>query len=412
MSALFSLLLALHVGQASAPWMTGESASDNLVISLVTFSPGDTLTEWWGHSALVVEDKQLRVSRLYNFGMFGPQEGDTVGFVKDFIRGRLLFWVADDSVLASYRFYKEVLHRDVRIQELDLTPSQAQLVAKRLGTHVLPEHRTYLYHHYKDNCSTRPRDILDEALAGQLKAATAGPSPMTLRQHVLRYSRVNPPMAWILDFLQADSLDAPITEQQAAYLPDELEKQVQRLVVKGDDGTTRPLVRRQWNWFESGRERPPESPPQWVWWSLGVGALLGAVALALGHFGRKGSRLWRVALGFYTALVGLVLGVLGTAVSFLMTATNHDVTFRNVNVFQASPLTLLLIPCGVGLALNRTWARLWNRRVWAGLTAMSLFGAGLKLLLGVSQANENILAVTVPMHVSFALLWWLDARQR
>ena len=34
------------------------------------------------HGALAVEDTRLQQSRLYNFGMFGPKEGDTAGFVK------------------------------------------------------------------------------------------------------------------------------------------------------------------------------------------------------------------------------------------------------------------------------------------------------------------------------------------
>ena len=107
--------------------------------------------------------------------------------------------------------------RDVRLQELDLEPSEALQIAKRLGTHVLPENMMYRYHHYNDNCSTRPRDIIDEAIGGQLKAATSGPSRMTLRDHTLRYSRVSPLMSLVLDYLQADSLDKPIIAQKDAY---------------------------------------------------------------------------------------------------------------------------------------------------------------------------------------------------
>ena len=66
---------------------------------------------------------------------------------------------------------------------------------------------------------------------------------MTLRQHTLRYSMVSPPMSLILDYLQADSLDKPITGLQDAYLPDELEMQVQSLQVKRADGSVRPLTK-------------------------------------------------------------------------------------------------------------------------------------------------------------------------
>ena len=407
---VLTLLVATTAAQSLPPWMTGESQPADLSVSLVTFSPGDSLVEWWGHTSFVIEDKRLNHARLYNFGMFGPKEGDTTGFVQDFIKGRLIFWVADDSVLGTFNFYKKYLDRDVRIQELDLEPSEAMAIARRLGTHVLPENRMYRYHHYNDNCSTRPRDIVDEAIGGQLKAATAAPSRMTLRQHTLRYSGVNPPMSLVLDYLQADSLDQPITQQQDAYLPDELELQLARQQVQRADGSVRPLVKKQWNWFQSARKPPPAVAPNWIAYELGVGVLLAALAHALGYWGRGGKKAPRVLLGLYTAVLGLGLGVLGSALAFLMTFTDHDVTFGNENLFQANPITLALLPLGVMLAWGSKRAVRGNRVVWTVLAAISVLGVLVKVLPSADQANGNILAILVPVNVGFAALWWLQAR--
>ncbi len=390
--------------------MTGQTQPADLAITLVTFSPGDSLVEWWGHTSFVVEDKRLNHARLYNFGMFGPKEGDTVGFVKDFAKGRLIFWVADDSAQGTFSFYKNQLKRDVRLQELDLEPDEAMAVAKSLGTNVLPENRMYRYHHYNDNCSTRPRDIIDAAIGGQLKAATSGPSRMTLRQHTLRYSMVNPPMSLVLDYLQADSLDKPITGLQDAYLPDELEMQVQALQVKRADGTTRPLVKTQRTWFKSDRPPPPATAPNWIFYELLVGLFLAGLAHGLGHWGRDGKKLPRVLLGLYTSLIGLVLGILGLALGFLMTATDHDVTFGNENIFQANLLTFALFPLGLMLTWGAKRAAKWNRAVWTALAAISVLGVLIKVLPSADQANGNILAILVPLNVGFAMLWWLDAK--
>jgi hypothetical protein len=398
----------MNSAQALPPWMTGESQPQDLRIALVTFSPGDSLVEWWGHTSLVVSDERLKQERLYNFGMFGPKEGDTAGFLKDFIKGRLIFWVADDSAIGTFDFYKRLLKRDVRVQDLDLEPDEAMIIAKRLGTQVLPDNRYYRYHHYNDNCSTRPRDIIDEAISGQLKAATSGTSKQTLRQHTLRYSRVNPPMSLVLDFLQGDSLDKPITGLQDAYLPDELEKQVQALQVKRADGSVRPLVKRQWNWFKSDRQPPPESAPNWILYELLVGLFLMGIAHGLGHFGRDGAKGPRVLLGLYTALIGLVLGIFGLALAFLMTATDHDVTFGNENILQANPLTFLALPAGLMLAWGSKKAKSFNRGLWTVLAALSLLGVLIKVLPFADQANGNILAILVPLNVGMAALWWLD----
>jgi len=400
----------MNSAQALPPWMTGESQPQDLRIALVTFSPGDSLVEWWGHTSLVVSDERLKQERLYNFGMFGPKEGDTAGFLKDFIKGRLIFWVADDSAIGTFDFYKRHLKRDVRVQDLDLEPDEAMLIARRLGSHVLPDNRYYRYHHYNDNCSTRPRDIIDEAIGGQLKAATSGTSKQTLRQHTLRYSRVNPPMSLVLDFLQGDSLDKPITGLQDAYLPDELEKQVQALQVKRADGSVRPLVKRQWNWFKSDRQPPPETAPNWILYELLVGLFLMGLAHGLGHFGRDGAKAPRVLLGLYTAFLGLVLGIFGLALAFLMTATDHDVTFGNENILQANPLTFLALPAGLMLAWGSKKAKAFNRGLWTVLGALSLLGVLIKVLPFADQANGNILAILVPLNVGMAALWWLDWR--
>ncbi|MDP3156264.1 MAG: DUF4105 domain-containing protein [Archangium sp.] len=412
MLQVLPVVLALTAGQSLPPWMTGQTQPADLSITLVTFSPGDSLVEWWGHTSFVVEDRRLNHARLYNFGMFGPKEGDTVGFVKDFAKGRLIFWVADDSAQGTFSFYKNQLKRDVRLQELDLEPDEAMAVAKSLGTNVLPENRMYRYHHYNDNCSTRPRDIIDAAIGGQLKAATSGTSRMTLRQHTLRYSMVNPPMSLVLDYLQADSLDKPITGLQDAYLPDELEAQLQALQVKRADGTTRPLVKTQRNWFKSDRTPPPATAPNWILYELLVGLFLAGIAHGLGHWGRDGKKLPRVLLGLYTSLIGLVLGILGLALGFLMTATDHDVTFGNENIFQANPLTFALFPLGLMLMWGAKRAVKWNRAVWTVLAAISVLGVLIKVLPSADQANGNILAILVPLNVGFAALWWLEARHK
>jgi hypothetical protein len=402
-----TLAAALTTGQLP-PWMTGQSQPGDLAVSLVTFSPGDTLTEWWGHSALVVEDRRLNHARLYNFGMFSFDEG----FVHRFVQGRLEFWVADESVGSTFELYRR-LNRDVRIQELDLLPDQALQIARELGTRVLPQNRTYLYHHYQDNCSTRPRDIIDAALGGQLKAATSVPARMSLREHTRRYSMVNPPMSLVLDYLQNDELDGPITQQQEAFLPDELERQVQALVVTRPDGTKVPLVKRQWNWFTaSGRTPPPDTPPNWIPWLLLIGLGVAGVGHGLGRAARNGRALPRVLLGLVHVVLGLGLGAFGIFLFLVGLFTNHTVAQRNENLFLVNPITFALLPLGVMLVFNSKRARKGLFWTWAVLAGLSLLGVVAKVLPMFDQQNWNLIALFLPVNVGFATAFWLDGRLR
>jgi hypothetical protein len=400
-----SLVAALSTGQLP-PWMSGESRPEDLVVTLATFSPGDSVPEWWGHTALIVEDQRLQRGRLYNYGMFGFDK-----FFSTFVMGRLEFWVSDgESISGTFNFYKHQLNRDVRLQVLDLLPDQALQLAKALGTNVLPENRNYLYQHYDDNCSTRPRDLIDAAVGGQLKAATAGPGRMTLREHTLRYSKVNPSMSLVLDFLQNGTLDVPITMQQEAYLPDELERQVQALMVARPDGSKVPLVRRQVDWFRSTRPPPPEQAPHWTPWWLLVGTGLAGLALALGHLGRRGAAVPRVLLGLYTFFYGLLSSLLGTTLFLMALFTNHAVTWRNENLFLMSPLNLALVPLGVMLVRRSPRAGPGLRTTWTALAGLTVLGVLLKPLPGFVQNNWNLIALVGPVNLGFAAVWWLERR--
>lgn len=405
MTAL-TLVVALAVAQSEAPWGTGQSRPEDLVVTLVTFSPGDTLTELWGHTALVVEDRRLNHGRLYNYGMFDFNEG----FVHRFVQGRLEFWVDDAPIVGTYDFYKRVLDRDVRLQVLALTPSEAQVVAKALAENVKPQNRVYLYHHYNDNCSTRPRDIIDLALHGQIKAATDKPARMSLRLHTRRYSSASPVMSVVLDYLQNDELERPITLQNEAFLPDELERQLDAISVTHDDGTVTPLVKEKRDWFKSKRAPPPEVPPNWIPHLFVLGCLFGGAALGLGHLGRKGARWPRVLLGAQLSLVGLVWGAFGLFLFIVGIFTNHTVAHRNENLFGIGPLHWLLLPLGVQLMWGRAkaWPRL--RAVGAVLAAISALGVLVKVLPAFDQANWNLIALTLPVNVAVAALGALGVR--
>jgi Domain of unknown function (DUF4105) len=396
-------LLTLVVAYTPAPWADGRSQPEDLSISMVTFSPGDSLTEWWGHTALVVEDTKVGQARLYNYGMFGFSSG----FLRNFLRGRLEFWVQDDPVLATFEWYKSPLNRDVRIQWLDLTPSEAAKVAKALADNVRPENRNYLYHHYNDNCSTRPRDIVDLALGGQIARAEAVPARMSLRDHTRRYSAVNVPVSLALDFLQNDELDRPITAREEAFLPDELEQQLDALQVTHDDGREGPLVKRKSLWFQSNRTPPAHAPVSMTWWLLLVGVTLAALALGLGWWGRQSRQGagFRLAFASLHIVWGAVIGSLGLGLFLMGLLTDQSVTHRNENLFLGNPVTFALLPLGILLAFNASVAWRWLPKICVGMEVLGFLGVLLKPFSPFNQDNWNVMALLLPLTLVLPLAW-------
>lgn len=403
---LLGLLLAAVPARAQdslPPWGTGQSRGEDLVISLVTFSPGDDVASWWGHGSLVVEDRRLGQQRLYNYGMFSFDST----MLGRYAMGRLEFWVDDASVGGTFRAYQR-LNRDVRVQQLNLTPEQSVEVARLLAVNVLPENRHYLYHHYNDNCVTKLRDMIDRAVGGQFRQAASAPGRMTLREHTRRYTAVSAPMSVLLDFLMNDEIDRPITRWEEAFLPDELERQVGEVQVMGADGQKVPLVAKSWTFFQSNRPAPPAEPPSYGPWMLAMGIAVGAGAMGLAYWARKGGRLPRVVLGLANVLVGLVLGIPGTVLMVMWTVTDHTVTYGNENLFLASPLTLLAVPLGVMFAWGSAKARQYLHVLWLLLAVNGGLGLVLKVLPPFNQDNWRLIALILPISLGFAGAFHLD----
>jgi hypothetical protein len=371
-----------------------------------TVAPGPALVEWWGHTALLVEDVRRGQARRYDYGLFGFDQG----FVHRFVQGRLVFRVGESLAGPAARRCARAPGREVRVQELDLTPEQALTAARALADAVRPENREYLYHHYDDNCSTRPRDLVDRALGGQLGQATAGPSDTTLRDLTRRYSRVNPPGLLVLDYLQNDELERPITRRQEAFLPELLEAQLAALRVVRPDGALVPAVRREWIACEGRAAQAPTEPPRWIPQLLALGLLAGGLAVALARWwSRSGGRLPRVLLGLYTTLLGLALGAPALLLFLAGLFTDHTVAHRNENLLLANPLTLAALPLGLLLALGRPWAAVGLRWSWTCLAATSVLALLLKVLPAFDQDNWNVLALLLPLNLGLAAAAWLLA---
>ncbi len=399
LTCLLGLLLAATPARAQSmpPWGTGASRGEDLSIYLVTFSPGDDVPSWFGHGALVVEDPVQKDSRIYNYGMFSFDQS----MLARYAMGRLEFWVAAHNPGPVFRLYRS-LNRDIRLQELNLTPAQKVELGRLLAENVLPENAHYLYHHYNDNCVTRLRDALDKVLGGQLHAATSGPGRMTLREHTQRYSSVNVGMSLLLDFLMNDEIDQPTTQWQEAFLPAELERQVAELQVVGEDGQKRPFVAKSMSVYKSERSPTPGLPPGDAPLLLLVGLALGGGAVGLALWGRRGGRAPRILLGLQNALVGLVLGVPGLALFIMWLFTEHTVTYRNENLFLANPLTVLALPLGIQLLSGSEKARARLRGVWTLLAGLGVLGLALKVLPPFDQDNWRLIALLLPLNVGMA----------
>ena len=382
--------------QHESPWARTERDED-LAVKLVTFGAGDAVHQYFGHNALIVEDTRREMQVMYNFGMFGFG----ADMLPKYLQGQLEFWVAATPVRRTFRHYAS-MNRSIRVVELDLSPASRRRLADRLAWWALPENRNYRYHHYRDNCSTKLRDLLDEAVGGQLREQQSKPSRLDYRGHTWRYTEHDPFVHFLLILWMNDSMEAPIHGWHDAFLPDELERIVLETRYRDEQGRERALAQQSYTVFEAKRADVPRDPGVRVPGVLGAGVLMGAVAVLLGWLARRRGKLARALFGLHHMVAGVIAGVPGL-VLFLFLFTEWKVTHWNENLWLTNPLTFAALPFGVAIAFGSRAALRRMERMWLALVVMGVLALLLKVLPNYDQNNWVPFALLLPLNIGFAL---------
>lgn len=299
------------------------------------------------------------------------------------------------------------MNRDVRILELDLSPAQRLTVLKKLLHDTRPENREYLYDHYFDNCSTRVRDVIDEALHGQLRKAWSKPSRFTLRQETRRYTQHDVFTEWSMMLLLSARVDRPQQLWGDAFLPLELERMLESTQYVNDQGESVPLVASKRTLFSAKRPPVQDTPPLRWPYTLALGVLVAALFVVVGRVARAG---FLVIAGLY----GLASGVVGTLLVYLWAVSDHLVSHGNCNVLLWNPLSLL---AGVSAcaALFTARAERILRLAWAAIAASSVLLSALSWFGLIAQDSSLPATLLAPIHVGLAwashCLWSVRIRQ-
>lgn len=378
-------------------------------ISLVTFGPGEELYERFGHNALRIQDDAIRPPYndiSFNYGLFTFGDNVLTDFLPGFVQGTQHYWVAWDFTADMFDIYR-THNRTTTIQELNLTREQSLRLAAFLWDNAEPQNREYVYAPYNDNCSTRVRDAIDAAVAGQLKVQTQDIVPHhTYRFHTRRIAASNPLVFICLEYILGQNVDKPITRWQEMFLPELMQAHLRTITFTRDEGTTVPAIRSETALFAATRPPLPDAPPTVLPYFIAAGVIMAAGLLALARPTQRFlARLTvTIAIYFWTAL-----GAFAGCVALYLLFTSHWATWQNENMLQLPPLALillLLLPWALRtrsaqprhpLALRIT------RYTAAAIAACSILGLSLKLLPWFYQDNWNIIALALPVNIAVAI---------
>jgi hypothetical protein len=332
---------------------------ENLTIKIAVIGPGSELYFWWGHIALVIENSITGRSQFYDYGIFSF---DDENFFYNFAFGRLTYSCGASRTDVNILFYQWT-NRSVVFYTLDL-PAETKLKVKEFAEiNVLPENSDYAYHHFKDNCSTRIRDLIDYATDGQFMEKYGHmPSNFTLRDHVRRHTWFFPPADWALNFWMGQVIDRPITVWEDMFLPSEVGKRINEFWYTDVNGIYRKLVPNE-DAIElifacTGRPGVLEAPrKQWPI-NLAFSIVLSLVFGFFFYLYSKGKRVGRVLAGISMSLYGLILGAASLLLYFMNIFTDHDYTNQNYNMIFGTPLLLAAVPIGLFYAFTKSSQKL------------------------------------------------------
>jgi hypothetical protein len=414
-SLLFlALLFSFHTmaaAQDSPP--EEENRGDYLTVKVAVMGPGDELYFWWGHIALVIEDSLSGQARFYDYGIFSF---DSENFYFNFAMGRLFYRCGVSSAPSNYRAYT-VTNRDITLYTLDLPPETREEVWRFAEINVLPENRNYYYHHFKDNCATRIRDIIDLATGGQFRDAFGGaPSPFTLRQQVRRHTWFSPFMDWLLNFLMGQDIDVPITAWQEMFLPQAIGNYILDFSYTDVRGTERKLVS-DVEILNRAVNRPPvlERPRrQWIR-ELALGLVIGGLFVFLRFYKKISPGLGGVFWGAAQGFLGFFFGIAGTVLFFMTFFTDHDYTWHNINVLFVNPLWFAAMAWGIRFAVapsfgERLAPEFLLKCFWTAVSILIVLTMLVKALPFFYQQNQVTQALLLP--IALVLSWFPEGLLR
>ena len=302
---------------------------DSVHVSLVTFYPGSEPHNIWGHSEIRVQQGPVDV--YFNYGVFDFQ---APAFMWRFMLGQTDYLC--QPVPRAYAMLGMENRRMVE-QELNLPQDKAIMVRDFLWNNAQPENRTYRYKFLSDNCSTRPRDIIEMAAGEGLRYPAMSDSTVTYRDILAHYCRNYAWERFGIDLVLGWDVDTVLDQRATMFIPMLLMDAVAGATITTDSTTTR-LVKATTVPIDKSTEGNVRPPTPWYLSPMTVAVLMLALTLMVTW------RDWRrhdVARWFDTILFSAG-GLAGCLLFFLIFFSTHEATSPNINIAWLNPVLLLL----------------------------------------------------------------------
>lgn len=311
------------------------TGGDSVRFSLLTCAPGEQIYELFGHTAIRYQNFSKQVDVVYNYGLF---DFDSPHFIWRFVRGETDYQL---GVMPYGYFELAYSQRGSAVveQQLDLNDYEAVRLAELLYKNSLPQNRVYRYNYFYDNCTTRARDRIEEALGGAV-FYPPGNEGTTYRGWVHQHTKGYPWADFGISLCLGSEADKELGHRQQMFLPANLQWMFSHATVRGGgEEPVRKLVKHEVELIPSdpamreGGSAFPLTPMQTAL------LLLALVALCSWQEWRRRQVWWGIDLLLFT-----LQGVAGCIITFLFFFSTHPTVGSNWLVIMLNPIPLLYLP--------------------------------------------------------------------
>lgn len=361
--SIYIILLAFCPHTATAQVQTQQgNTPDSIRISLLTCASGGEIYALFGHTAIRYENLTRDIDNVFNYGMFNF---NAPNFIFRFALGETDYQlgVTDyERFAAEYNY----LGRDVWQQTLNLNQEQKERFMTLLEENYRPENRVYRYNFFYDNCTTRPRDLIEKVIGSTLQYAdnmTDYNIDTSFRHLLHKYSEGHLWSRFGMDLCMGSKADNPINRRLTMFIPFNTQHFFNSARIVGEGGQTRPLVSAEEKIVITGKTDADHrtggvTPMQ-------ASLLLIILITAATIYGiRKGKTWWGIDLALF-----LAAGLAGCVLAFLALFSQHPAVSPNYLLFIFHPFHLLCLPC----MLNRVRKRKMSRYMLANFIVLALF---------------------------------------
>ena len=321
---------------------------DSIEVSLITCSPHEEIYSLYGHSALRWHDLHNEgptagQDLVFNWGLFD--------FKKPYFVLRFVFGLTDYElgVIPFERFvpYYKRWGCSITEQVISLTNEEKHSLKKALADNLRQENKVYRYNFFYDNCSTRPRDIIERNVNGKIEWPDREDYTPSFRDMVRECNRNHDWSRFGNDILLGLKADFKTTRTEQEFLPLNL-MQDMALAQIYVNGEYRPLVKEQRNIALPGVQI---IEPDWILSPTETAIILVLIALCILFVEWKQKKRfvwWDVTLMLVQSAIGIVLTV--------MIFSQHPTTSLNLNILLFNPLPIFFIPSVI--KHRNTWWKL------------------------------------------------------